>query len=49
MLWTVIIALVALWLLGFAMHVAGSLVHFLLVLAVILAIVSLVTGRRTRA
>lgn len=38
--------LVVLWLLGFlAFHVAGGLIHLLLVLAVIAIIVHFVTGR----
>jgi len=40
--------LVVLWLAGFfAFHVAGGLIHLLLVLAVIMVIVHFVTGRRT--
>lgn len=47
MLWTIFAILLILWLLGWGFHVAGSLIHFLLVLAIIVAIISLVTGRRT--
>jgi hypothetical protein len=36
-----------LWLLGFSLHVAGGLIHLLLVAAVIVLIVNLITGRRT--
>ena len=40
--------LVVLWLAGFfAFHVAGGLIHILLVIAVILIILHFVTGRRT--
>jgi len=46
MLWTILVILVVLWLLGFTLHVAGSLIHLLLVVAVIVLIVQLVTGRR---
>ena len=45
MLWTVVAVLLVLWLLGFSLHVAGSLIHLLLVIAVIVFIVNLVTGR----
>jgi hypothetical protein len=46
MLWTIIVILVVLWLLGFSVfHVAGGLIHLLLVIAVIVLIVKLVTGR----
>ena len=46
MLWTILVILVVLWLLGFTLHIAGSLIHLLLVVAVIVLIVQLVTGRR---
>lgn len=46
MLWTIIVILVVLWLLGFSFHVAGSLIHLLLVVAVIILIYNLFIGRR---
>ena len=46
MLWTIIVILFILWLLGFSFHVGGSLIHILLVIAVIVLIINLVTGRR---
>lgn len=47
MLWTIAIVLFVLWLLGFGVfHVAGALIHLLLVLAVIVIIARLITGRR---
>jgi hypothetical protein len=46
LLWTVITILVVLWLVGFLMHLGGSLIHLLLVIALILFIYNLVTGRR---
>ena len=40
--------LVVLWLLGyFALHVGGGLIHLLLVIAVIVIVVQVVSGRRT--
>jgi hypothetical protein len=46
MLWTLIVILVVLWLLGFSVfHVAGGLIHLLLVIAVIVLVIKLVTGR----
>jgi hypothetical protein len=46
MLWLALILLIA-WVLGFGVfHVAGGLIHLLLVLAVIAFIYNLVTGRR---
>ena len=47
MLWTIFAILLILWLLGWGFHVAGSLIHLLLVVAVIVAIINLVSGRRT--
>ncbi len=46
MLWTILVILVILWLLGFALKVGGGLIHLILVIAVILLIVQLITGRR---
>jgi hypothetical protein len=45
-LWTIFAILVVLWLLGWGLNIAGSLIHLLLVVAVLIAVVSLVTGRR---
>lgn len=47
MLWTIFVIIVILWLLGFSLHIAGGLIHLLLVLAVIVLIVNLITGRRS--
>jgi ABC-type multidrug transport system permease subunit len=47
MLWTIILILLILWLLGYvAFPVGGSLIHLLLVIALILVIVRLAQGRR---
>ena len=46
MLWTIFVILLVLWLLGFSFHIAGSLIHLLLVIAVIVLIFNLVAGRR---
>ncbi|HVG24062.1 MAG TPA: lmo0937 family membrane protein [Thermoanaerobaculia bacterium] len=47
LLWLIIIVLVILWLLGFfAVHIGGSFIHILLVIALILLIYRLATGRR---
>ena len=47
MLWTIVVILLILWLLGaFVMPIGGSLIHLLLVIAVIVVIVNLVRGRR---
>ena len=47
MLWTIFAILLILWLLGWGFHVAGNLIHLLLVIALIVAVINLVTGRRT--
>lgn len=46
MLWTIFVILLILWLLGWGFHIAGGLIHLLLVIAVIVLIINLVTGRR---
>jgi Family of unknown function (DUF5670) len=46
MLWTIIVILFILWLLGFSLHIGGGLIHLVLVLAVIVLIFNLITGRR---
>jgi hypothetical protein len=46
MLWTIFVILLILWILGFSLHVAGSLIHLLLVVALIVLVINLVTGRR---
>jgi hypothetical protein len=47
MLWTIFVILLIMWLLGFSFHVAGGLIHLLLVIAVIVLIVNLLSGRST--
>ena len=46
MLWTLIVLLLLFWLIGFAFDVAGGIIHALLIVAGVLFIVSLITGRR---
>jgi hypothetical protein len=46
MLWTIFVILLILWLLGFTLHVGGGLIHLLLVIAVVVLIYNLITGRR---
>jgi hypothetical protein len=47
MLWTIFVVILVLWLLGFSFHIAGSLIHILLVVALIVLVINLVTGRRS--
>jgi len=46
MLWTIAVILIILWLLGVVVHVGGGLIHLLLVIAIIVGLVQLFTGRR---
>ncbi len=45
--WAIVAVLMILWLLGFGLHIAGSLIHLLLVVAVVVLIVDLLGGRRS--
>lgn len=47
MLWTIVVILLVLWLLGLVTsYTLGGLLHVLLVLAIIMALVSIFQGRR---
>jgi len=46
MLWTIFVILLVMWLLGFSLHVAGSLIHLLLVVALVVLVINLLSGRR---
>ena len=48
LIWTLIVILFVLWLIGFIAHFAGGFIHLLLVVALILLIINLVTGRGAR-
>jgi hypothetical protein len=45
MLWAFVVLLLLLWIGGFALNVAGSLIHLLLVVAIIVAVYNLVVSR----
>ena len=47
MLWTIFAILLILWVLGWGFHVAGSLIHLLLVVAAVILLINVITGRRT--
>lgn len=48
MLWTIFVILLILWLVGLvSSYTLGGFIHLLLVLAIIVLIINLVTGRRT--
>ena len=47
MLWTILVILLVLWALGFLVfHVAGGLIHLLLIIAAVVIVVRLLQGRR---
>ncbi|HEY0969448.1 MAG TPA: lmo0937 family membrane protein [Gemmatimonadales bacterium] len=47
MLWTIAVILLVLWLLGaFVFPVAGGLIHILLVIALVVVLYRIITGRR---
>ena len=46
MLWTIVVILLILWLLGFGLHVGGGLIHLLLVVALVVVVFNLISGRR---
>jgi hypothetical protein len=46
MLWTIFVVLLVLWLLGFSLHIAGGLIHLLLVVALVVLVINLFSGRR---
>lgn len=45
MLWTIAVILIVLWLLGVVVHIGGGLIHLLLVIAIVVVLVRLFTGR----
>lgn len=46
MLWTILVILLVLWLIGLLSNVGGGLIHLLLVVAVVILVINLVSGRR---
>ena len=46
MLWTNLVIILILWLVGFLGKVGGGLVHLLLVIALVVLVIQLLTGRR---
>lgn len=46
MLWTIFVVLAILWLLGFSLHIGGGLIHLLLLVALIVLVINLLSGRR---
>ena len=48
LLWGIIVILFVIWLLGFLLHFGGGIIHILIVIAIILVIYNLMTGRGAR-
>ncbi|MFC3040359.1 lmo0937 family membrane protein [Virgibacillus xinjiangensis] len=46
MLWTILIILLVLWVIGLLFEIAGGLIHLLLVVALIVLVYRLITGNR---
>jgi hypothetical protein len=46
MLWTIFVVILVLWLLGFSLHIAGGLIHILLVVALVVLVINLLSGRQ---
>ncbi len=46
MLWTILVVLIVLWLLGLVLKIGGAIIHLLLVIALVIFVVNLLTGRR---
>lgn len=46
MIWTIIVILVVLWLLGFSLEIGGGLIHLLIVIALIVFIFNMISGRK---
>jgi len=46
MVWTILVILLVLWLVGMLGHIGGVMIHILLVIAAAVLVFNLVTGRR---
>jgi hypothetical protein len=46
MLWTILAILLVLWLVGLIADIAGGLIHLLLVVALVIFLIRLLSGRR---
>ncbi len=45
-LWTILVIIVAVWLIGLLLDFGGNLIHLLLIVALLILIYNLITGRR---
>lgn len=46
LLWLILLVVMAVWLVGFLLDVAGGLIHILLVVALVILVWNLLTSRR---
>jgi hypothetical protein len=46
MLWTIVAVMLLLWMLGFVFSVGGSAIHLLLIVAFVVVVINLLSGRR---
>ena len=46
MLWTLVVILFVLWVVGLSLKIAGGLIHILLVIALVVLVIGLLSGRR---
>ena len=45
-LWIILAVIIVIWLIGFLMDVAGGLIHLLLIVAAIILVINLISGRK---
>jgi Family of unknown function (DUF5670) len=48
LLWVIIVILFVFWLFGLAFHLLGGLIHIVIVVAIVLLVVNILTGRGAR-
>ena len=48
LLWGIIVVLFVFWLIGFSLHLLGGLIHLVLVVAIVLLVIKLLTGRAAK-
>lgn len=48
LLWAIIVILFVFWLVGLSFHLFGGLIHIVLVIALVLLVINLLTGRGAR-
>jgi Family of unknown function (DUF5670) len=46
-LWTILVVLLILWLLGFSLHIGGGLIHLLLGVGLVALVINLLSGGRS--